>query len=80
MDEAAQELGLSPLEIRRRNMLCQGDETVIGQKLDDHTVSLDQVLAAVAIALLETDPDEGRIAVETTKTGPATPRFIGGQR
>lgn len=47
MDEAADKLGLSPLEIRRRNMLRQGDETVTGQILDDHVVSLDQVLDAV---------------------------------
>ena len=48
MDEAAEKLGLSPLEIRRRNMLMQGDETVTGQVLDDHVVSLAQVLDAVA--------------------------------
>ena len=47
MDLAAEKLGLSPLEIRRRNMLMQGDETITGQVLDDHTVSLDQVLDAV---------------------------------
>ena len=47
MDEAAEKLGLSPVEIRRRNMLRQGDETVTGQVLDDHVVSLDQVMDAV---------------------------------
>jgi CO/xanthine dehydrogenase Mo-binding subunit len=47
MDEAADALKMSPVEIRRRNMLMQGDETVTGQVLDDHVVSLDQVLNAV---------------------------------
>ena len=47
MDEAAETLGLSAVEIRRRNMLMQGDETVTGQVLDDHVVSLDQVMDAV---------------------------------
>ncbi len=47
MDEAAESLNISPVEIRRRNMLLQDDETVTGQILDDHVVSLDQVLNAV---------------------------------
>ncbi len=47
MDEAADALNLSPVEIRRRNMLLQNDETVTGQVLDDHVVSLDQVMNAV---------------------------------
>ena len=47
LDEAAQHLALSPREIRERNILRQGDCTVTGQVLDDHTVSLDQVLQAV---------------------------------
>ncbi|MDF1569084.1 MAG: xanthine dehydrogenase family protein molybdopterin-binding subunit [Spirochaetaceae bacterium] len=47
MDEAAERLGLTALEIRRKNMLHQGDATITGQVLDDHTVSLDQVMRAV---------------------------------
>lgn len=33
MDEAAAKLGLDPMEIRRRNALCDGDVTPTGQKL-----------------------------------------------
>ncbi len=47
MDEAAEALSLSPVEIRRRNMLHQDDETVTGQVLDDHVVSMEQVMDAV---------------------------------
>lgn len=47
MDEAAEALKLSPVEIRRRNLLRQGDETVTGQVLDDHVVSMEQVMDAV---------------------------------
>ncbi|MCK9462219.1 MAG: xanthine dehydrogenase family protein molybdopterin-binding subunit [Proteobacteria bacterium] len=47
MDMAADELGISPVEIRRRNMVRQGSTTITGQRLDGHVVSLPQVLDAV---------------------------------
>ncbi len=47
MDMAAEKLGLSPLEIRRKNMLRQGDVTITGQRLDTHTVSLGEVMDRV---------------------------------
>jgi CO/xanthine dehydrogenase Mo-binding subunit len=48
MDMAAERLGLSPLEIRRRNALVQDAETITGQKLNDHTVSLIEVMEKTA--------------------------------
>ncbi len=51
MDMAAERLGLSPLEIRRRNMLRQDDVTITGQRLDTHTVSLDEVVEKVTQAI-----------------------------
>jgi len=50
MDIAADELGMSPVEIRRRNMVRQGSTTVTGQVLDGHVVSLPQVLDATLAA------------------------------
>jgi CO/xanthine dehydrogenase Mo-binding subunit len=50
MDMAAERLGLSPLEIRRINMLKQDGVTVTGQKLDGHVVSLSQVLDTIVRA------------------------------
>lgn len=47
MDMAAEKLGLSALEIRRRNMVRQGATTVTGQLLEGHTVSLPEVLDKV---------------------------------
>jgi CO/xanthine dehydrogenase Mo-binding subunit len=44
MDMAAEKLGLSPVEIRRINMVKQGDATITGQVLDNHTVSLEAVM------------------------------------
>lgn len=44
---AAAKLGISEIEMRRKNMLQQGSETVTGQLLDNHTVSLNQVLDTV---------------------------------
>ena len=51
MDMAAARVGLSPVEFRRRNMVRQGSETITGQKLEGHTVSLDQALDAVTRAI-----------------------------
>ncbi|MBT3273630.1 MAG: molybdopterin-dependent oxidoreductase [Spirochaetales bacterium] len=47
MDMAAEKCGLDPVEFRIRNILSQGDETVTGQVLDNHTVSTRQVMVAV---------------------------------
>lgn len=44
MDELAEELGLEPLELRRRNGFRQGSVTATGQKLENHQVSLMEVL------------------------------------
>ena len=44
MDMAADKLGMDPLEIRKINAVRQGSETITGQILDDHTVSLIEVM------------------------------------
>ncbi len=44
---AAGRLGMSAVELRRINMVKQGSVTITGQKLDDHTVAMEQVLDAV---------------------------------
>ncbi len=44
MDMAAEKLGISPVEIRRINMVKQGSATITGQVLDNHTVSLEEVM------------------------------------
>ena len=44
MDELAEELGMEPLELRRLNGYRQGSVTATGQKLDEHKVSLMEVL------------------------------------
>jgi CO/xanthine dehydrogenase Mo-binding subunit len=48
MDMAAERLGLSPLEIRRVNMVKQDGLTVTGQRLSNHVVSMEQVMDTVA--------------------------------
>ncbi len=48
MDMAAEKTGLSPLEIRRINMVTQGAETITGQLLNNHTVSIREVMDTVA--------------------------------
>jgi CO/xanthine dehydrogenase Mo-binding subunit len=47
MDMAARELKINPLGMRRINMVKQGSSTVTGQCLDDHTVSLEDVMNRV---------------------------------
>lgn len=47
MDMAAERLGIHPLGIRRMNMVKQGSTTITGQKLDSHTVSLEEVMNRV---------------------------------
>lgn len=44
MDEVAEALGLSPIELRLRNVLHQGDISMAGQPFTDHTVSAQEVL------------------------------------
>ena len=47
MDEIARELSMDPLQLRRKNMLRDGDITATGQRLN-HRVSLNEVLTAAA--------------------------------
>ncbi len=51
MDELAQELGITPFEIRLKNILKNGSVTASGQKLDRHEVSLAEVLKKAAEAI-----------------------------
>lgn len=44
MDELAEELGLTPLELRKRNGYRNGSITATGQKLENHQVSLMEVV------------------------------------
>ncbi|MFI8415130.1 molybdopterin cofactor-binding domain-containing protein [Serratia sp. NPDC078593] len=44
MDEVARYFNLSPVEVRRRNILRQGDISMAGQTLSDHVVSAEEVL------------------------------------
>jgi len=47
MDRLAEELGMDPLELRRKNALREGDETITGQKLTE-SVGFAEVLDRVA--------------------------------
>ncbi|WP_211287860.1 xanthine dehydrogenase family protein molybdopterin-binding subunit [Petrotoga mexicana] len=55
MDELAQELGMNPLDLRLKNIFHDNSETASGQKLDNHKVSLEEVIkkAADSINFLE---------------------------
>ncbi|QHM73843.1 putative xanthine dehydrogenase subunit D [Mixta intestinalis] len=44
MDEVAEALGLSPVELRVRNILRQNDISIAGQPMTDHTVSAEEVM------------------------------------
>ncbi len=44
VDEMAHAIGLDPVEFRRRNFFTQGCRTHTGQHLDNHTVSIRQVM------------------------------------
>lgn len=44
MDEIAAELSMDPVELRRRNFFTQGCITHTGQKLDNHKVSISEVV------------------------------------
>lgn len=48
MDEIAEYLNISPVEIREINALRQGDTSVTGQVFDQHTVSAHEVLKKAA--------------------------------
>ena len=47
VEMAAQKVGISGVEFRRRNLVRQGSVTITGQKLDGHTVAMGQVLDTV---------------------------------
>ena len=47
VEMAAEKVGLSGIEFRRRNMVRQGSVTITGQKLDGHKVAMEQVLDTV---------------------------------
>ncbi|MCX7958640.1 MAG: molybdopterin-dependent oxidoreductase, partial [Deltaproteobacteria bacterium] len=47
VEMAAEKCGLSIIEFRRKNMLRQNDETITSQRLDNHKVSLEEVLEKV---------------------------------
>jgi CO/xanthine dehydrogenase Mo-binding subunit len=51
MDMAAERLNIHPLGIRRINMVKQGSTTVTGQMLDDHTVSMEEVMNSTVHAI-----------------------------
>jgi CO/xanthine dehydrogenase Mo-binding subunit len=51
MDMAAEKLDLDPLEIRKINAVRQNSETITGQVLDDHTVSLIEVMEKTASSI-----------------------------
>lgn len=44
MDELAESLGLSPLELRRRNILRQGERSATSQRMDTQILPLDALL------------------------------------
>ena len=44
VDQLAEKIGISPLEIRRRNLLSNGDVSPCGHKLDFHEVSIRSVM------------------------------------
>lgn len=44
MDEVAEQMGLSPVELRLRNVLQQNDTSMAGQILSEHKVSAQEVL------------------------------------
>ncbi len=50
IDELAEQLHLDPLELRRRNVFGQDDETATGQRLTGHVVSIREVLDRAATA------------------------------
>lgn len=51
LDELAEKLGMSPLELRRKNILKTGDVSPVGHKITTHNVSALQVLNTAANAI-----------------------------
>ncbi|MGM0409639.1 MAG: xanthine dehydrogenase family protein molybdopterin-binding subunit [Bacillota bacterium] len=51
MEELAEELEMKPHELRQKNMYHNGSETASGQKLDDHEVSLEEVMSKAMEAI-----------------------------
>ncbi len=47
VEMAAEKIGMPVIEFRKKNMLRQNDETITSQKLDNHKVSLEEVLNKV---------------------------------
>ncbi len=47
VEMAAQKVGISGIEFRRRNMVRQGSVTITGQKLDGHKVAMEQALDTI---------------------------------
>ena len=47
IDLAAERLNMSPVALRKKNMVRQGSVTITGQVLDQHAVAMEQVLDAV---------------------------------
>jgi CO/xanthine dehydrogenase Mo-binding subunit len=70
MDEIAEQLGLDPLDLRRRNVFRQDDETATGQRLTGHVVSIREVLDRAAAAARW---DEVRAEIERDRRAGATP-------
>lgn len=68
---AAGKIGLSAVEFRRRNLVRQGSVTITGQKLEGHTVAMEQALDAV---LRETDY-EAKLARCTRGGGDAEEQY-----
>ncbi len=56
LDRVARELGISPIELRRRNILREGDESVTGETM--HQVGVGPCLEAVVAALEARPPRE----------------------
>jgi CO/xanthine dehydrogenase Mo-binding subunit len=71
MEKVAHELGIDPLELRRKNALRLGDVFVTGQKLE-HSVSAREVLDAVAARI-----DYARKRVEYAEPSGSRRRGIG---
>ena len=70
LEEAADRLGLSAIELRRRNMVRQGSITITGQKLEGHTVAMEQVLETV---LREIDYENKLARCSFGRTGGVAP-------
>ena len=51
MEELAEELDMKPHELRQKNMYHNDSKTASGQKLDDHEVSLDEVMTKAMNAI-----------------------------